>query len=594
MRRPTSPTGRRHRNPVPLKFGAIVLALLLTCAAALVGAPSAGAANTAYTNIYGTGSTWSQNALDQWIRDVEPLGMRVEYGGGGSSRGRLDFANQLTDFAISEIPYQGKDPLTGANDTSLGRAYAYMPIVAGGTAFMYQIKVGGKLYRDLRLSGDTITKIFTGRITNWNDAQITRDNNGKALPNKKIIPVVRSDGSGTTAQFTIWMNTQHKAVWDSFCRSTQGRVCGQTSYYPTTNFPGVKSQGGSSQMAGYISADYADGAIGYVEYSYALGKDYPVAKVRNNGGYYALPTAYNTAVALTKAQIETNQSSPLYLTQKLAGVYNFTDPRTYPLSSYSYMILPTANLSTNKGQTLADFAAYFLCKGQQKAAPLGYSPLPLNLVQAAFQQVQKVPGSPTTATDIKKCGNPTFDGTNLNRNLLAERAPQPLACDKDGAGPSINGVCPNSPGNGNGNGNGNGTGDNNGNGNGNGTGTGDNNGNGTGTGTGTGTGNGTGTGTGNGTGTGTGDGNTIDPKTGQPVPTAGTSIDPETGQVVNAAGNNNNAYEPTGSVTELNGNRGGGDMLRNLGLLTAAELLLLLLIPTLVSRYLQQKRAGKK
>lgn len=344
-----------------------------------LGTPTA---NAAYAPIYGTASTWSQNALDQWIRDVEPLGMRVEYGGGGSSRGRLDFANKLVDFAISEIPYQGKDPLTGANDTSNGRAYAYMPIVAGGTAFMYQIKVAGKPYRDLRLSGDTITKIFTGKITNWNDAQITRDNNGKKLPNKKIIPVVRSDGSGTTAQFTVWMNTRHKDLWDSFCQSTQGRPCGQTSYYPTKNFPAVKSQGGSSQMAGYISADYADGAIGYVEYSYALGKDYPVAKVRNNKGYYSLPTVYNTAVALTRAAIETNQNSPLYLTQKLAGVYNNPDPRTYPLSSYSYMILPTANLTTTKGQTLADFASYFLCRGQQKAAPLGYSPLPLNLVQA--------------------------------------------------------------------------------------------------------------------------------------------------------------------------------------------------------------------
>jgi phosphate transport system substrate-binding protein len=573
MRRPTA--GRRLRT--------LVLALLLIAASALAGAVPASAAGTAYAPIYGTGSTWSQNALDQWIRDVEPQGMRVEYGGGGSSRGRLDFANKLVDFAISEIPYQGTDPLTGQTDTSAGRAYAYMPIVAGGTAFMYQIKVGGKLYRDLRLSGDTITKIFTGKITNWNDPQVTRDNNGKALPNKKIIPVVRSDGSGTTAQFTIWMNTQHKSVWDDFCRTTQGRVCGQTSYYPTKNFPGVKSQGGSSQMAGYISAEYADGAIGYVEYSYALGKDYPVAKVRNNAGYYTLPTAYNTAVALTRAQIDT-RPGPSYLTQKLTGVFNHTDPRTYPLSSYSYMILPTANLSPAKGQTLADFASYFLCQGQQKAAPLGYSPLPLNLVQAAFSQVAKVPGSPTTATDIKKCGNPTFDGKNLNRNVLADVAPQPLPCDREGAGPAVNGVCVNNPGGGPSNPNGNGNGKPNGTGNG--------NGNGSDNGTGNGTGNSDTNGTGNGTGT--GNNNVVDPKTGQQLPNqAKPTTDPETGQVINAGGNNNTAYEPTGSVTELGGERGGGDMLRNLGLLTALEVLLLLLVPTLVSRHLQKKRAGQ-
>jgi phosphate transport system substrate-binding protein len=575
MRRPTLRAGSRLR-----KLGALVLALLFTCAAALAGTTPANAGSTAYAPIYGTGSTWSQNALDQWIRDVEPLGMRVEYGGGGSSRGRLDYANKLVDFAISEIPYQGKDPFTGNLDTSAGRPYAYMPIVAGGTAFMYQIKVAGKLYRDLRLSGDTITKIFTGKITNWNDPQVTRDNNGKALPNKKVIPVVRSDGSGTTAQFTLWMNTQHKAVWDSFCQSTQGRRCGQTSYYPTTNFPGVKAQGGSSQMAGYISANYADGAIGYVEYSYALGKDYPVAKVENTAGYYTLPTAYNTAVALTRAQIETKPGL-LYLTQKLTGVYNHTDPRTYPLSSYSYMILPTSNLSADKGQTLADFASYFLCKGQQKAAPLGYSPLPLNLVQSAFGQVAKIPGSPTTSTDIKKCGNPTFDGKNLNRNLLAEVAPQPLPCDKDGAGPAVNGVCVNAPANPNNPGgqnttNPNGPGQNNNNGNTNNPG---NNGN------------------TNNPGANNGNNNTnnpaVNPSTGQPTPGAPkTSIDPETGQVIQAGGDNNGGYEPTGSVTELNSNRGGGNMLRNLGVLTAVEVLLLLLIPTIVSRYLQKKRSG--
>ncbi|GAB3931540.1 phosphate ABC transporter substrate-binding protein PstS [Kribbella albertanoniae] len=556
------------RRPVR-RLGAFVLALLLTLASAAL---PASAGSTAYVPIYGSGSTWSQNAVDQWMRDVEPLGMRVQYGAGGSSRGRLDFANNLVDFAISEIPYQGKDPLTEADDSSRGRAYAYMPIVAGGTALMYQIQIRGKLYRDLRLSGDTITKIFTGKITNWNDPQITRDNNGKLLPSKKIIPVVRSDGSGTTAQFTLWMNTQHKALWDGFCQSTQNRKCGQTSYFPTTNFPGVKAQGGSAQSAGFIAAPYADGAIGYVEYSYALGKSYPVVKMKNSAGYYTEPNSYNTAVALTRTQIETNKNSPLYLTQKLTGVYNNPDPRTYPLSSYSYMILPTANVSANKGQTLSDFAAYFLCQGQQKAAPLGYSPLPLNLVQAGFQQIARVPGGKVGATDIKKCGNPTFDGKNLNRNVLAAVAPQPLPCDRDGAGPAVNGKCVTASNNGNGN-NGNNNGSNNGTGNNNGNGNNNNNGN----------------------PNGNGNGNQPDQPGQQPSsgPTGGAVVDPETGQVINAGGQNNGGYVPTGQVTDLNGNRGSGDMLRNLGVLVAVEALLLLLVPTLVSRHLQRKRAGR-
>ena len=107
--------------------------------------------------------------------------MQVIYTGGGSSQGRQDFANDSTDFAISEIPYQGTDE-QGNADTSNGRGYAYLPIVAGGTAFTYQLKVGGTMVRNLRLSGETLAKIFTNQITNWNDPAITKDNNGRTFP----------------------------------------------------------------------------------------------------------------------------------------------------------------------------------------------------------------------------------------------------------------------------------------------------------------------------------------------------------------------------------------------------------------------------
>ena len=77
-----------------------------------------------------------------------------------------------------------------------------MPIVAGGTSFMYNLKIGGKRVTNLRLSGETLAKIFTGGITTWNDPAIEADNPGSTLPARKIVPVVRSDGSGTTAQLT--------------------------------------------------------------------------------------------------------------------------------------------------------------------------------------------------------------------------------------------------------------------------------------------------------------------------------------------------------------------------------------------------------
>jgi len=420
------------------------LLALLGSAACLLALPGVATADrggdgatqrTTYAQIEGTGSTWSELIVQQWIADVDANGMKVVYTGGGSSKGRKDFSQNSTDFAISEIPYQGTDE-QGNADTSNGRPYAYLPIVAGGTAFTYQLKIGGQLVRNLRLSGETISKIFTNQITNWNDPAITADNNGRAFPSLPITPVVRSDGSGTTAQFTLWMDKQYPDVWRPFFGKS-----GLTSYYPRKGR--AIGQAGSDQVMNTIAGFAGNGTIGYVEYSYPLNKDYPVVKVQNNAGYYVEPTQYNTAVALTKAQINQDPNSPLYLTQILDNVYANSDPRAYPISSYSYMIIPTGasdvRMTTAKRQTLADFMYYSLCAGQTKAGPYGYSPLPLNLVQAGFDQIAKLkvadPLVDLTDRDVRSCNNPTFDGKNLSKNKLAQIAPQPAACDKSGEGP---------------------------------------------------------------------------------------------------------------------------------------------------------------
>ncbi|WP_269782619.1 substrate-binding domain-containing protein [Nocardioides sp. R-C-SC26] len=415
------------------RLGALAASLALVCYAAVTGAPSAAAA---YATIEGTGSTWSELIVQQWIADVDANGMKVVYTGGGSTKGRKDFSQNSTDFAISEIPYQGTDE-SGQADTSNGRAFAYLPIVAGGTAFTYQLKVGNELVRNLRLSGETLAKIFTSKITSWSDPAITADNNGRQFPDKDIIPVYRSDGSGTTAQFTTWLDKSYPSIWRPFF----GRS-GLTSYYP----PGGNrvGQSGSDQVMNTISGFAGDGMIGYVEYSYPVNKNYPVVKVLNRAGYYVEPTQYNVAVALTKARINMDKSNPdTYLTQVLDGVYSNADPRAYPVSSYSYMVIPTGasdpRMTTAKRQTLADFLYYSLCGGQTKAGPYGYSPLPLNLVQAGFDQIAQLKKADAavdlTDRDVRSCNNPTFDGTNPAKNVLAQKAPAPPACDKQGEGP---------------------------------------------------------------------------------------------------------------------------------------------------------------
>jgi len=401
--------------------GPWTLQLLTMVAAVLLFTPGSARAE-AYVSISGAGSTWSQVALGAWATDVDKFGIEVNYESTGSTNGRQQYIFGTVDYAVSEIPFQPEETPT--------RPFAYLPVVAGGTSFMYHLTVAGQRVTDLRLSGDTVTKIFTGVITNWNDPQITADY-GKALPNIAIKPVVRSDGSGTSAQFTLYMSKQHPDLWNAFCQQYMGLTppCGLTSFYP--QFPGSTSQSGSNGVANYVAASYGEGAITYVEYAYALGLGFPVAKVLNAGGYYTAPTAANVAVALTAATIKED------LTQELSGVYNNTDTRTYPLSSYSYMIVPTttaAPMNADKGKSLSTFVNYFLCGGQQKAEVLGYSPLPINLVEAGFDVVRRIPGFvEPPGGDLAECNNPTFQG---GVNVLLRDAPFPSECDKAGSAPN--------------------------------------------------------------------------------------------------------------------------------------------------------------
>jgi len=413
-----------------------VAAAALTGLCASILAPMQPAAAASYVPISGAGSTWSYNAIHEWITDVAQFGMTVNYNDDGSSTGRSLFAQGTVDWAASEIPYGVQD---GNNyDAPPSRGYAYMPDTAGGTTFMYNLMIGTQRVTNLRLSGKVIAGIFTDQITMWNDPQIAADNPGLTLPAIRIIPVVRSDGSGATADFTQWMLATEPSYWNAYCQVVGRNPCTQTSTYPIA--PGTTAmvgQAGDLGVSGYVSQAQADGAIGYVEFSYALETGFPVALVLNAAGYYTEPTAENVAVSLLQAQLNTNKGSADYLTENLSGVYTDTDPRTYELSSYSYMILPTDTsngLTSDKGYTLGAFGSYLLCQGQQQVDQLGYSALPINLVEDGYAQLQQIPGNQVasaTSSFIQGCNNPTFSANGTN--TLADNDPQPPACDKQGS-----------------------------------------------------------------------------------------------------------------------------------------------------------------
>jgi phosphate transport system substrate-binding protein len=388
-----------------------VAASIVFLAAVLVpGMPQAHAA----TSITGAGSTWSQIAVDQWRADVARQGLTVNYQGVGSTSGRVFYYQDQVDFAVSEIPFQAQVKDTSGNviyydeiSRAAHRPYAYMPIVAGGTSFMYHLDINGQRVTNLNLTGDAIAKIFTGVITFWDNPEIKATNPTIPLPHLAIRPVIRSDGSGTSAQFTAYMASQTPAVWNAFCAKVGIHLnpCPSTSLYPP--FDGSVAQQYSDGVSGYVASSYANGAITYVEYGYATQHGFPVASLQNKAGYFAQPVAAAVSLALKAATFNPDG------TQNLVTVYNNPDKRVYPLSSYSYMIVPTTTakpFTTDKGATLGQFILYFVCVGQQKAEALGYAPLPPNLVQNAFNVEQRIPGAPKPPP-LSQCHNPTIDGT---------------------------------------------------------------------------------------------------------------------------------------------------------------------------------------
>lgn len=434
------------------KLAGILLAVLSVVAALLATSVPAGASGT--EEIEGSGSSWAYNAINEWISDVTQNGLQVVFTPSGSAQGRQDFANGVTDFGVSDIGYQGQNKQTGQNDGS-PRQYAYLPVVGGATTFPYNLTVAGRQVQNLRLSGETLARIFTDQITNWDDPAITADNNGRALPSIPIIPVVHSEGAGSTYQFTDWLDTEYPALWKAFSGYDF-----PVEFWPTGKGSQV-AENGSDGVMNFVASAAGAGSIGFDEYSYALGSGFPVAAIENAAGYFTMPDAYDAAVALTQAKINTDPnpadcsklgfpSTPCYLLETLNSVYTYNDPRTYPLSSYSYEILPTASCSgaapacdprmnTGKRQALADFDAYSLCQGQSQMAAIGYSPLPVNLVEDAFSQVQLLnqadPKVDVGSVNVADCNNPTFIPGQPNQNYLAQIAPQPPACAKAGAGP---------------------------------------------------------------------------------------------------------------------------------------------------------------
>lgn len=369
-------------------------------ALAMLVIPAAGA-QAAGPAITGAGSTWAQIALDQWRADGARLGLSVNYQGVGSTAGRQYYIIGQVDFAATEIPFL---PDEVAQLKGEHKSYQYLPDVAGGTAIMYNIKdTAGRQVKTLRLSAATMTKIFTGKITAWNDPAIAKDNPGLHLPATHLTPVIRADGAGTSAKLADYLAHEDPSEWNPFASANNLTL--PVQFWP--NFPGAVAVQRSDGVANYVSnPSVGVGAIGYVEAGYAYEHGFTPAFIKNKSGNYAAPSSENVALALKHATLNSD------FTQNLLPVYNAPEAAAYPLASYSYLVTQTKGFDPAKGAVLGKWIIYIACAGQKEAAPLGYSPLPPNLIADVFQAVKRIPGAPTPpAITPSTCPNPTVTGS---------------------------------------------------------------------------------------------------------------------------------------------------------------------------------------
>ena len=402
--------------------------------------PPAGAAPA---RINGQGSSYVALAMQQWVADAQTSGLQVNYLPTGSPGGLTSFGQSLADFAGTEAEFSALST-GGIGDD---RGYQYIPSVAGAVAILYNVQdSAGRKVDYLHLSRRTISRIFTGDISRWSDPAISADNKGLVLPDQPINVVYRGGQSGTTALFYDFVANTAPDVFGPWA---------QRNNFPTSvriiqldSSPGFapKTQAfqGSDQIAQYIGGGQGLWSIGYDEFGYAKTYNVPAAWVENEAGESILPYAENISAALESARLRPD------LSQELAGVYNSTNPKAYPISAYSYIVtqcIASADRPTCRGaysnpgvtETLARWLRYIACDGQVNMARIGYSPLPPNLSQEVANSIARLTGGAPEQLDASNCANPRFGGSVGEGG---ESPTDPLAgVDRigDGAGPAVGG-----------------------------------------------------------------------------------------------------------------------------------------------------------
>jgi len=289
------------------------------------------------------------------FKDVAP-DLTITYNATGSGTGKKDFGSNLNDFA-------GTDSLVKDTDGPAAGSFLYVPTVAAPITVSYNLSGVDKL----QLSPETLAKIFQRDIKMWNDPAIAADNSGVTLPNKPITVAHRSDGSGTTSNFTKYLNAAAKDVWKL--------GSGDTVKWPTDTQGGEKNTGVATLIKN------GDGTIGYVDLSDAKASGLKFASIKNKEGRFVAPTLDGAKAALAGATVKDDVSyDPL----------NAAGADSYPITSPTYLIVRTKYDDAKKAEAVKGFITYLLGDGTKLAEEVNFAPLPDTLKTRALAQLDKI------------------------------------------------------------------------------------------------------------------------------------------------------------------------------------------------------------
>lgn len=303
-------------------------------------------AASAQTKLNGAGATFPYPMYSKWFSEYNKINpnVQINYQSIGSGGGIRQVTAGTVDFGATD------GPMTNAQLSAAKSKIYHIPTVLGAVVPAYNVK---GVSQELKFSGSTLAGIFLGRITSWDNAAIAKDNPGVSLPGTPIVVVHRSDGSGTTYCFTDYL-TKISPEWNN------GPGKGTSVRWPV----GIGAKGNEG-VAGMVKQ--MDGSIGYIELIYAEQNKIPYGSVKNAAGQYIKATLRSTTAAAAAAKMPDDFR---------VSITNAPGKDAYPISTFTWLLVPAKNADATKQKTLVDFLTWMVNDGQKMTDQLTYAPLP--------------------------------------------------------------------------------------------------------------------------------------------------------------------------------------------------------------------------